>query len=78
MSDTLNVGKRIKKYLDENGIKQTHLAEKTGIKLQKLNLSLNGNRKLPYEEYELVCGALGVGTDKFLHPRLISGEVVHE
>ncbi len=65
------VGEKIKSYLDESGITQTHISSKTGIPLPKLNLALNGNRKLTFEEYELICGALDIGTDKFLQPKKI-------
>lgn len=64
------VGQKIKLYLENNGITQTFVAGKTGISVQKLNLSLNGNRKLNFDEYELICGVLSVGTDKFLEPKL--------
>lgn len=64
------VGEKIKSYLENNGITQTFVANKTGIPVQKLNLSLNGNRRLDFDEYELICGALSVGTDKFLEPKL--------
>lgn len=66
------VGQKIKAYLEENGITQTFVASKSGISLQKLNLSLNGNRKLDFAEYELICGALSVNTDKFLTPKKLS------
>lgn len=60
----------VKKYLDEKGISQTFVSRKTGIPLPKLNMALNGHRKMTFPEYELVCGALEVNTDKFLKPRL--------
>ena len=60
----------IKSYLEENGISQTFLSKKTGIELSKLNLALNGSRRLALGEYALICGALKVNTDKFLKPRL--------
>lgn len=63
------VGMKIKQYLDANGISQTHLSNETQIPLPKLNLALNGKRRLTFEEYELICGAVNVGTDKFLEPR---------
>lgn len=63
------VGQKIKSYLKDNGISQTFVSEKTGIPLAKLNLSLNGNRRLDFGEYELICGALSVGADKFLEPK---------
>lgn len=64
------VGQKIKNYLDGSGISQTHISNKTNIPLPKLNLALNGNRKLTFEEYELICGVLGVGTDRFLTPKV--------
>lgn len=66
------VGQKIKTYLEENGISQVYVAKKANINAQKLNLSLNGNRKISFEEYELICGALGVGVDKFLQPRILN------
>ena len=65
------VGQKIKTYLEENGITQTFVAGKTGIPVKKLNLSLNGNRRLDFNEYELICGALSVGADKFLEPKIL-------
>lgn len=66
----MDVGIKIKKYLEENGISQAHVGKKAGLNLTKLNLALNGNRKLSLEEYALICGALNVNTDFFLKPRL--------
>lgn len=63
------VGQKIKTYLDDNGITQTFVSKKTGIDMPKLNLALNGNRRMTFQEYELICGALGVGTDRFLEPK---------
>lgn len=66
----MEVGLKIKAYLEEIGVSQTFISKKTGIELPKLNLALNGNRKMTFLEYELICGALEVNTDKFLHPRM--------
>ncbi len=60
----------IKKYLEENGITQAFISRKTGIEQSKLSLALNGERRLTFDEYSLICGVLGVNTDKFLRPRL--------
>ena len=65
----LELGLKIKKYLEEKGISQTYISKKTGIELPKLNLALNGNRRFTFEEYEKICYVLNVNTDKFLHPR---------
>jgi len=66
----LQTNLEIKEYLEQKGISQTFVSKKTGIPLPKLNLALNGNRRLTLEEYTLICGALGVNTDCFLKPRL--------
>lgn len=70
----MSVGERIKNYLKNNGISQTYVSKKSGIPLAKLNLSLNRKRGLDVSEYELICGALSVGADKFLEPRLPAGK----
>ena len=44
--------------------------KKTGIPPDKLSASLNGKRRFTFDEYSLICGALGVNTDAFVHPRL--------
>ena len=66
----MELGLKIKKYLEDNGISQTFISKKTGIELPKLNLALNGNRRFTFNEYELICGALKVNTDKFLKPKM--------
>ena len=65
----MNVGLKIKDYIVENGIKQSYLAKVTNISESKLNLTLNGKRRLKFEEYEVICWCLGVNTDKFVKPR---------
>lgn len=72
----MEVGMKIKKYIDENGITQAFLSEKTGISRPKLNLALSGKRRMTFEEYELICGALGVEAGHFLRARLPSSEMV--
>lgn len=66
----MEIGMKIKKYLQENGISQRFLSRKTGIASSKLNLALNGNRRLTFDEYELICGALGVDAGFFLKARM--------
>lgn len=66
----------IKEYLKNKGISQAFLSRKTGIGLPKLNLALNGSRKLSLNEYAVICGALGVDTNFFLKPRLPDGKEV--
>lgn len=37
---------------------------------------VNGNHRRTFPEYEMICWALGVNTDKFLRPRMPEKEVV--
>ena len=66
----LEVGLKIKGYLEKNGISQIHISRETGIDSVKLNLGLNGKRRFTFDEYALICGVLKVNTDFFLNPRL--------
>lgn len=70
----MSVGEKIKNYLNDNGISQTHISSVTGIPFIKLNYSLNGKRKLQFEEYELICGALNIPIDTFLEPKKPGGD----
>lgn len=66
----MDEGKKIKKYIEERGISQACISRKTNINPVKLNMALNGNRRLSLEEYALICGALKVDTNRFLKPRI--------
>lgn len=65
----MDVGTKIKNYLEEKGISQAFVSSKSGIPPAKLNLALNSKRKLSLAEYESICWALGVGVDTFMEPR---------
>lgn len=62
-------GSDIKKYLKENGIKQSFVSERTGIPAPILNMMLNDNRKIEANEYMQICEAIGVSLDYF-KPRI--------
>lgn len=61
----MKVYKEIKRYLDDSGISQTFVAEKAGINLVALNMSLNGNRRLTADEYISICKALNLEPNFF-------------
>lgn len=58
-------GSDIKKYLEDNGIKQIFVSEKTGIPASILNMMLNDNRKIEANEYMRICDAIGVPLEQF-------------
>lgn len=66
----MTVGQKIWAYMKAKSLTQLWLSKETGISPCKINLSFNGKRNLPYEEYELICGALGVPVDQFIQARM--------
>lgn len=64
----MSVAKKIKVYLVEHDITQKSISEVTGIPPSKLNMSLNDERRLTYDEFSLILGALGETADRFIDP----------
>lgn len=65
----MNTGIKIKNYLESRGISQAFVSRESGIPLPKLNLALNGNRKLTFDEYETICWVLKVDVGTFLEAK---------
>lgn len=60
------VGAKIKKYLDDNGIKQSFLVEKTGLSASIISNICIHDRKVGADEYYLICKALNRPLDFFM------------
>lgn len=60
------IGAKIKAYLVENGIKQTFLAEKTGLTDSVISDICTKGRRIDCVEYYKICKALNVPLEKFL------------
>ena len=61
------VWQKVKAYVDENGIKQTVLARKTGIPLSTFNAILHGKRTMFAEDLRSICCALKVSPELFIN-----------
>ena len=59
------IGKCIKTYLDENGIKQTFLADKAGLTNDVVSNICKGTRRVTCFEYYKICKALNVPFEYF-------------
>lgn len=57
---------KIKNKIDDLGIKQKTIADRTGISESKLSLSLQEKRKLSVGEYASICIFLKVDFKEFL------------
>lgn len=62
----MEIGKKIKAYLKEHGLKQNFLCEQLNVSDSTLSQMLSKNRYLPVEVYVKICEALKVDLDYFL------------
>lgn len=60
------IGKRIKAYLDENGIKQSFVCEKTGLTPSQMSDICNRSRNIDCVTYYKICKALGQPLEYFM------------
>ena len=60
----------MKKFIDENGIKQKVVSEKAGISESSLSLILQGKRRCEAGEYASLCNVLGTNPNAFMKPRM--------
>ena len=56
----VDAAKRIRAYIEANGLKQYYVAEKAGISFPAFNAILNGQTKLSVERLEKIAKALNV------------------
>lgn len=59
------IGLKIKKYLNDNGIKQSYLAKKMGMPISTFSYMLNDKRKIEIDEYFKICSILNVSIETF-------------
>lgn len=62
----MNVQARIAQYVSDNGIKQTFIADKTGLSKNAISAILTLNRKMSADEYEKICRALNKTPNDFM------------
>lgn len=50
----------LSEQIKERGIKQTYIAQKTGIQAQKISASLTGRRKFKTDEFLAICASVHI------------------
>lgn len=60
------VGSRIKDYLNENGIKQSFVANKAGLTVYQISDICNRDRTIDILIYARICRALNVPLETFI------------
>ena len=63
----MKIYQKLSKYIDENGIKQKYISDKTGIPENILSMILNGNRKINADEFVEILIALNLDANYFIH-----------
>lgn len=60
------VQSKVAQYLKEQGIKQSWLAQKTGLTDNMISGILNGTRKMTADEFVRICKAIGKNPNDFM------------
>jgi len=64
----MEVYKVVRKYIEENGIKQGVIARKIGVSQPIMSAMLTGKRKMYVDDFRAICEALHVSPETFLLP----------
>lgn len=67
---------KIKNHINETGLKQKVVAQKSGIPEAKFSLILHGKRKCEAGEYASLCKVLGVNPNEFMQIRSSDKEIM--
>lgn len=63
----MEVYKKVRDYIEENGYKQVAIAEKAGISKVTFNAILNGKRTMYADDLKAICLALNVSPEIFIN-----------
>ncbi len=66
----------IKKYIDDNGIMMSHVADEIAMPRELLQRSLDGTRILKSDEFIRICRYLSLDLDQFEEDKNILTEIV--
>lgn len=61
----MTINEMLNDYVNKNGIKQVHIAQKTGIAVNIISKMLKGNRKIQADEFLRICTALNIDPNIF-------------
>lgn len=61
----MSTNERLRKIIEERGLKQSYIAQIVGISCDRVSKILNGNRKMLADEFLLICTALNIDPNIF-------------
>jgi len=62
----MQVYQKVRAYIEEQGIKQKEVAQKTGISTVTFNAIMNGKRTMYADDLRAICIALDVSPENFI------------
>lgn len=62
----MHVYEKVRAYIDNNGLKQVSVAQKSGIPKTTFNAILNGKRIMYADDLKAICCALNVSPEVFI------------
>lgn len=62
----MEVYKKVREYIEENGYKQLAVAQKAGFSKVTFNAMMNGKRTMYADDLKAVCLALNVSPELFI------------
>lgn len=65
----MKIFERVRKYLDDNGIKHGVVASKAGISPTTFSAIMCGKRTMYAQDLEAICNVLNVPADMFFNDR---------
>ncbi len=61
----MSIVEKLNEYVNQNGITQIYIAQKTGLDEDTVSDMLNGNRRMLADEFLLICVALNIDPNIF-------------
>ena len=65
---------KVRRYIDDQGIKQVAVAEKAGISKTTFNAIMNGKRTMYADDLRSICIALNVSPELFIEVKCKDGK----
>lgn len=72
----LKMHERIRKYIEDNGLKFNFVASKSNINSKKFYRIINGDAPLKIDEYEMICNGLEVEPGYFFKTNFLDSKNV--
>lgn len=67
----MKVNERIRHYIDDNGLKMNHIADKANVELKRFYRIVNGVSTMSADEFESICEALNVEPAYFFNYKFL-------